>query len=80
MASTNARDLKKGDSLQGFLTLKPPTDMCLYDCTYHRRAVGTRWIGLPDGKGKDGKTNWGRLIDFAAKTLAATEELLRRTS
>jgi hypothetical protein len=42
------RPQKKGDSLQGFLTLKLPPGMCLYDCTCHRRADGTRWIGLPD--------------------------------
>ena len=66
IAVTEWRPLRKGDSLQGFLTLVLPSGMVLHDCTYHERSDGARWIGLPARQYEkdDGSKSWVRLIDF----------------
>jgi hypothetical protein len=63
------RECKKGDSLQAFLTLTLPSGMTLHDCTYHKRADGARWVGLPAKQytKHDGTAGWFRLVDFTDK-------------
>jgi hypothetical protein len=70
---TEFRELRKGSSLQGFVTFQLPCGMVLHDCTLHRRDDGARWIGLPARQyaTADGETRWARIIDFADKQSAA---------
>ena len=61
--------MKKGDSLQGFITLTLPSGMVLHECTLHERPNGARWIGMPARSytAKDGSTSWVRVVDFSTK-------------
>jgi|SRR6516225_654162 hypothetical protein len=74
------RECKKGNSLQGFLTLTLPSGMSLHDCSYHRRKDGSRWIGLParQYQKSDGTTAWFPLIAFPDKTDHARFQKLAR--
>jgi hypothetical protein len=81
------KPMQKGDSLQGFLTLRLPSHITLYECSFHRRADGTRWVGLParSYETSTGEKKWFRLVDISDKeaykrfqgaALAAIDELL----
>jgi hypothetical protein len=35
------------NTLQGFLTLHLPSGLSIRDCTYHKDAAGSEWVGLP---------------------------------
>jgi hypothetical protein len=67
--ASDFRVCQKGESLQGFVVLHLPSRMALYDCTFHQRADGSRWIGLPSSSYTDqaGKKQWKRLVDFDDK-------------
>ncbi|HEY7306265.1 MAG TPA: hypothetical protein VH601_19225 [Bryobacteraceae bacterium] len=69
IAVSNWRECRKGDSLQGFITLTLPSGMVLHDATYHQRTDGSRWIGLPGRpyRKADGTEAWTRIIDFVDK-------------
>jgi hypothetical protein len=81
------KDVRKGDSLQGFVTLELPSHLVIKDCAYHCREDGRRWIGLP-GKPftkQDGTTSYVNILDFSSKeaknkfqrmALEAVDELL----
>src|SRR5947209_10991057 len=67
------QDRQKGESLQAFITLLLPSGMALYECTYHVRADGSRWVGLPARsytKAGETKPSWFRLVDFPSRDTA----------
>jgi hypothetical protein len=83
------RELVKGDSLRGFVAFEDVQNsgLVLHDCTYHARADGVRWVGMP---ARDyiaaGEKKWFRLVDFNSceahqcfqtAALAALNEWLR---
>jgi hypothetical protein len=63
------RPLRKGSSLQGFVTLVLPSGLTLHDVTYHKREDGARWLGMPARSytKADGETAWTRIVDFNSK-------------
>jgi hypothetical protein len=77
---SEGRPLRKGESLQGFLTLRLPSGLTLHDCTLHERANGARWIGLPARSytQRDGTPAWARLVDFASKVAQARFQRLAK--
>jgi hypothetical protein len=63
------RALAKGESLQGFLSLRLPSGMVIRDLSYHERSDGARWISMPARRYKkaDGTAAYTPIIDFASK-------------
>jgi hypothetical protein len=61
------REMKKGESLQGFFSLALPSGLRLIDLTYHKRKDGARWVGMPARayQKSAGSTSWVAMIDFA---------------
>ena len=69
-AVSDWKDVRKGESLQAYLTLRLQSGMRLYECTYHERADGSRWVGLPARsytKPGESKRSWFRLVDFDSR-------------
>jgi hypothetical protein len=76
------RDMRKGDSLRGFVSLRTPSGMVIHDLTYHERTDGARWIGMPARQytTTDGTTAWARIIDFSSKEAQARFQKLARAA
>ena len=65
------RELRKGESLRGFVSLALPSGLHLIDCAFHQRADGTKWVSMParNFKKDDGTTAWVSLIDFSSRAV-----------
>jgi hypothetical protein len=77
---TEYRDMRKGDSLRGFVSLRLPSGIVIHDLTYHERSDGARWVGMPARKYEkpDGTTAWARIIEFASKEAQAKFQRLAK--
>jgi hypothetical protein len=68
IAAADWRPIQKGESLQGSLSLELPSGIKLFECTYHRRADGRRWVGLPARSyEQDGERRWVRLVGLTSR-------------
>jgi hypothetical protein len=74
------KECRKGQSLQGFVTIELPSGLVLHDCAWHARADGSKWLGMPARSfvKSDGETGWFRLVDFTDKDAHARFQKLAR--
>jgi hypothetical protein len=63
------REMKKGETLQGFFSVALPSGLLLIDLTYHKRKDGARWVGMPakSFQKTDGAASWVPMVDFTGK-------------
>lgn len=69
MEVVSFREMRKGQSLQGFFSVALPSGLRLIDLAYHQRKDGARWISMPakSYEKADGVTSWVPMVDFSGK-------------